>query len=279
VLRLPAGIGLEPGDRVTFPAAKAIPAQVALTGGSANSAKRTYLLLSVGPKFPHDHADAGAILLLSQGASCLIGTNGYLQRELLYHNVFFVQRADLQPFPDDTPGRAFMGEPTCAGELLDLRIDERSSSCRVRFAGYHGYPLDLEREIVVDVAGHVTLLDRVTAHEGGLCGGPLFHAEQIRRLAPNRFRLRQDRLLSMNGHEWRNGPGQIEVEFCAPAATVVRRRLREPAIYDPPAYSAFPTKHYREIWRRSYTARHCLTTRLNLPKEQSVLFLTRLTPV
>lgn len=275
--RLPLGYVLKPRDLKQLPQEKLVACHVALTGGDTDPTRQTYLLLSIGPQLVHDHADAGAILMMSRGRTCLLGTNGYLAREFLYHNVFYVQEAGKKLYPLDAPGR--MGDPSCSGVLEAFETGGRSSYCRVMFDSYHGWPLALRREIVVDPFGAVTIVDRATARAKGLCGGLLFHATAVRKQTEGVYRLRTGLLRSFNGMEWRNGPGALDVELRYPEVDVLVRSLRDSASYNFPHYKTFPCVHYQKTWRRSYTARKCLCTRAPLAIGKTNMFITHLRPV
>jgi len=277
--RPPVGYVLTRADRCRLPEHKLVPCQVAMVGGPRTPAKQTYMLLSVGPKYPHDHADAGSILLLSRGDTVLLGTNGYLQRELPYHHTFIVQPADPARFPDDHPDRITMGDPHCAGTIEHYQADECTSACRVRFAPYHGQPVVLTREFIIDAQGHVLIVDRVVAKADGLCAGPVFHAEVLRKVGRRTYDLRLDTLRTMNGMEVRNAPGALRVTCTCPDAEVRTVSLRTPAVYTrQPSYRVFPCNQYVQVWRRSYTARRCLALRHPLAKDRETLFVTRLVP-
>lgn len=281
--RLPHGYALEPADKKRLPASRMVACQVALEGGPPDPARRTCLLLSVGPALVHDHADAGAILMLSRGDTLLLGTNGYLQRELMYHNIFYAQEAKLPDYPGaDANGGLKWGSGDCAAEILELRTGQNSACCRIHFKKYHhcGEDLSLTREVVVGASGSVTVIDRAVARAPGLVGGPLFHGERIRRTGPGMFRLRLDMLRSMCGMELRNAPGEMEVETVWPTAQLPPRRLKPPSVYTgTPVYRQFPCRHYVKVWRASYTARVCLAARAPLLPGEETVFITRLTPV
>jgi hypothetical protein len=252
---------------------------VALTGGPADPKRRTYLLLSIGPKLVHDHADAGAILILSRGDAYLLGTTGYQLSELIYHHVFYAQPCSRPRFPEDGHGKAHPGSDGCKGQIEGLRIGRHTSYCRVLFEGYHGMPLTLRREIVVDSNGEVTLLDRVRAHRKGFCGGQVFHAESIHRVSAGVYLLRTDILQSMGGLEFRNPSGGLRLEFLHPETESAIARLELPAIFSRPDFKAFPICHYAKVWKRAYRARRCLITRMDLDPGSEILFATRMTPV
>lgn len=275
--RLPHGYVLAAADKKRLPAQKLVPCQVALTGGAP--ARRSYLLLSIGPHLMHDHADAGAILLFARGDTALLGTNGYLQRELPYHNIFHVQPAAQNKFPCDAYSHVKWGDKACAGVIEKLVIEDTHSYCRVRFACYHGEPLSLTREIVLDAAGAATVVDRAIAHEPGLCGSPLFHGEKIRSLTPAVCLSRLDMLRSMCGMEMQNALGELLIEFVWPGDRITLGRLKPPAVYTAsPHYSQFPCIHYVKVWRRSYTARTCVSMPCELLPGHETLFITRLVP-
>jgi len=72
------------------------------------------------------------------------------------------------------------------------------------------------REVTIDRAGGVTIVDRAIGREEGWCGGPLYHGEDVERMAPartssgaSRFRVRQNRLRSMCGIEVKNPRGAL----------------------------------------------------------------------
>ena len=277
--RPPVGYLLTRADRRRLPTDRLVPCQVALAGGPTRPNKRTYLLLSVGPKYPHDHADAGSILMLSRGDAVLLGTNGYLQRELPYHHVFHVQSADQRRFPDDAFGRIVTGDPACAGRIEHLDIQDHAAACRVAFEPYHGHPVSLVREVIVGADGEVLVLDRAVAHADGLCAGPLFHAERVRRVGAHAFRLRVETLRSINGLELANAPGELVVEFLCPAGRSGVITMRAPAVYTQQGgYRRFPCNHYVKVWRAGYTARRCVSLHQPLPKGRETLFVTRLVP-
>ena len=279
ISRVARGYRLRSDITQRAPAGKQIPCQVALQGGPSDPARRTFMLLSTGPKLGHDHADAGSILLLSRGQTVLLGTNGYLQRELLYHNTFYAQPQRLPAFPEDGPGKALEGDDACFGRIDLLESDAVTARCRVVFERYHGLPLTVVREFLISPDGTVALLDRATAQRAGLSAGVLFHAERIRKVSPGVFDLRTEALRSMCGMAFTNPPGSLRVELEYPnaEARVVRPQL--PSIYQAPGYSAFPCNHYTKVWRGSYTARKCLNQRVELTKGQEHLFVTRLVPV
>ena len=276
VRRLPYNHKLTAADKKRLPK-EMTTCQVALTGGPPDPDRRTYLLVSVGPKLVHDHEDAGSILMLSRGTCCLLGTNGYLQREHLYHNAFYVQKSSWEKYPEDAPGRALGDAWRCKSFIEELQIHERSSYCRVRFENYSLCPIELRREIIVDPAGDVTLIDRVVAPRSGYCGGPLFHAERIRKTSAKSYLLRTDLLCRMNGAQIENPPGELLVETVHPRADVRVVRPRLPAVYTE-GYKGFPLCHYKRLWAHSYTARRCLAVRTEFPKGKEVLFVTCLRP-
>ena len=276
--RVRVGIRPKPTAR-RLPDEHMVPCQVAMTGGPTEPDAQTYLLLSVGPKLPHDHADAGAILMFSRGDRLLLGTNGYLQRELPYHNTFHVQGRRLKRFPDAAPGRMQPGDPECAGQIESLVLGQRTSRCRMSFATYHGHPLSLEREVVIEPTGAVPVLDRAVAQADGLCASPVFHGEQVRAIGPNAYRLRLATLRSMNGMEWRNPRGHLVVEFLHPDPRARVTPLGLPGVYRQQAnYRQFPCVHYAKAWQASYTARQCLAAPVPLEKGRETLFVTRLVP-
>ncbi len=276
--RLPYNYKLKTSDKKRLPARKFLTHQAALTGGPDDPAKRTFLLLSTGPKLVHDHPDAGSILMLSRGNSCLLGSNGYLQRELLYHNTFYVQKSSWSQFPEDKHRQVIPGEDDCHGCIEDMRIGRNDSYCRVLFEKYHNIPLTLCREIFIDSNGNVTLLDRATAQKKGLCGGLLFHTEYIRKISERSYRCRINMLRSMCGMELTNAPGSLLVDFIYPEADIGTSRLNLPEIYCSPVYQGFPCCHYTKVWQRSYTTRKCLYIKRELQQGREEVFMTQLTP-
>ena len=274
------GYRLDSAAHETGHADALVPCQVALTGGPGEPRESTYLLVSVGPALRHDHSDAGAILMMSKGDTCLLGTNGYLQRELLYHNLFYVQPAEHEYYPDDRHGRVVTGDPKSVGRLEEYRAGDGESYCRISIDQYMGMPLSLCREIIVNSDGSVIIVDRARALEDGLQGGPIYHAERIRRISNLAFRLRIERLRSMNGLEVRNAPGSLNVELLTPVEDIDVRRLGSPSVYtDNPFYQTYPCNHYTKIWARSYTARKCLFIKRDLGKDVERVFVTRLSTV
>lgn len=277
IRRLPYGFDWDGADRWELPEDELIDCQVALTGGADGTDAETYLLLSVGPELVHDHADAGAIHLLTRGDTTLLGTNGYLQRELLYHNVFYAQPADWDRFPADDHDRIRSGDPDCRGVVEALDLDGDTAHCRVGFEGYHGLPLDVTRTIDIDALGEVTLVDRVVAREDGYRGGPLFHAETVDARPDGSYRLRTDTLRGLGNVESPNPSGELLVDPATPdvETSVVRPSL--PPIYTE-SYREFPTTEYKQVWQRSYTARNCLAFHEPLPPGKETVFETRLHP-
>ncbi len=276
--RLPYGYKLKTSDQKRLPTRKSPAHQVALTGGPDDPEKRTFLLLSTGPKLVHDHPDAGSILMLSRGHSCLLGSNGYLQRELLYHNTFYAQKSSWSQFPEDKHGQVIRGDDNCHGCIEDIQIRRNDSYCRISFQKYHNMPLTLCREIFIDSSGNVTLLDRATAQKKGLCGGLLFHAEHIRKISERIYRCRINMLRSMCGMELANAPDALLVDFIYPEGNIGISRLNLPEIYSSPVYQSFPCCHYTKVWQRSYTARKCLYIKRELQQGQEEVFITRLAP-
>lgn len=277
-VRLTYGYKLKRGDKQRLPSGKTIACQVALAGGPDDPAKRTFLLLSTGPRLLHDHPDAGSILLLSRGNTCLLGTNGYLQREFLYHNTFYAQNSSCSQFPEDRHGRVIGGDDDCRGTIEDIRIGKNYSYCRISFAKYHDMPLTFCREIYIDNIGNVTLVDRARAKEKGLCGGLLFHAEHIRKVSERTYHLRINKLRSMCGLELTNAPGSLLIEFSYPEADIGILKPVLPAVYSARRYQGFPCSLYARIWQRSYTARKCLYTKQGLQPGRDTIFVTRLVP-
>jgi len=277
--RLPYGYVLRKADERRLPEGRLIASQVALVGGPAAGEGRTYLLLSVGPALDHDHSDAGSILMLSRGDALLLGTSGYFQGELAYHNTFYVQPARRAACPDMRPGRAKFGTRECAGTIQKLLTDRTGSYCRIFFERYHGEPVSLTREVAVDAGGGTTVIDRAVAHADGLCGGPVFHGEKIRQVATHAYSIRLNTLRSGCGVEFENAPGELLVELVCSASDVRVRRLGHSGIYaTTPAYRRFPCMHYARIWRGCYTARTCLAVYRELKPEDETVFITRLIP-
>lgn len=275
---MPLGHALRPQDRRRLPVELLTQDQIVLTGGPAAPSRRTYLLLSAGKALQHDHADAGAILALTRGDSVLLGTNGYLQQALAYHHVFYVQPAGRPQFPDTAADTFVPGEPQCGGEVQAFACDGREGYCRLHFPQYHGRAVELTREVWIHADGAVTLTDRAIAGADGLFGGPLLHAETIRRAGAQRFRLGLRRLNSMTCPGIDNAPGSLLVELVMPGLAACVSRLPVPAVYNEGAYRQFPCNHYAKIWRRSYTARRCLGVGQPLPKGQETVVTLRLTP-
>ncbi|SIR74556.1 hypothetical protein SAMN05421858_3580 [Haladaptatus litoreus] len=275
--RLPYGYLLDEADKRLLPNEKMTDGQVALTGGNPESSEHTYLLLSVGPKLVHDHADASAIQMLSRDATTLLGTNGYLQRELLYHNVFYAQPSDWSQYPADDPERIISGEENCRGTIEQFRIDEHSSQCRVTFENFHGMPIRLTREVLMNADGTVTLLDRVLPHEDGYCGGPLFHAESIKERSDGAYKLRTEHLRSLGNIVSRNSPGNLVVDPSYPEESIDVVQPNLPPIYEE-SYNEFPTTEYKQVWKRSYATRNCLASKHEFEAGEEVVFETRLTP-
>jgi len=284
IRRLPRGQVLTAADKKRLPEKKLVTCQVALTGGDPAPSKRTYLLLSTGPALIHDHADAGAILLLAQGDTVLLGTNGYLQRDLLYHHIFCVQPSSWQKYPDDEHGKTPYGNQGTAAEVSGLTIGEYESYARLSFERYHDLPVDLTREIAIDSSGGVTVVDRAIAREPGWCGGPIYHGEEVDRTGSprgssgvSRFRVRQNRLRSMCGIEVANPRGALEVDLNCPSSEIRTAKPCLPASYR--GYRGYPVCHYVKIWSQSYTARRCLGVRRELREGETTLFVTRLVPL
>lgn len=279
IARLPRGHVLAKADRRTLPKDRLVLCQVALTGGPASRHDRTYLLLSVGPALIHDHRDAGSILMLSRGDTILLGTNGYLQREIAYHNAFYVQSARRKKFPDLREDPSNRETTECPGTLQALRVEGATSYCRIFFDRYLGDPVSLTREVIIDVGGGVTILDRATAQVDGLRGGPLFHGESVRKLDPRSYAISLDTLRSMNGITLANAPGELLVNFIYPDSDVHAAELGSPSIYTAsPVYRRFPCSHYVKVWRESYTGRTCLAVSRLLRRGEEALFITRLIP-
>lgn len=280
IRRLPMNEALRKGERGggRINPARYHDQQVALTGGAE---AETYALLSVGRSLGHDHPDAGAIQLLAHGDTELLGTNGYLSRELYFHNTFFAQAADRPLFPDDRDGEGFAGAAECHGTVEELELNGNSSYCRLRFEGFHGLAANLTREFVLDRNGILTVTDVFQVLHGVLQAGLIFHAERLRRLAPNVYRLRLDTLKMNDGMLIGNLPGALEVRFAfGEGEGAVRHGLRLPAILDTlPAYQEFPCAGYKKFWKSSYSARRCLTYSRQVAAGQTVRFVTVLTPV
>lgn len=277
VRRLPYGYVLDDADTRLLPDRRMVDGQVALTGGEPGSDEHTYLLLSVGPELVHDHADASAIQMLSRDASTLLGTNGYLQRELLYHNAFYAQPSDWDQYPEDDPAHIISGDEDCQGSVEQLRIDDRTAYCRVTFHRFHGMPFRLTREVLLDGSGDVTLIDRVRPQEEGYCGGPLFHAETINERPDGTYRLRTDQLRSLGNVVSRNPPGELDVDISYPNGSTAVVQPALPPIYEE-SYNDFPTTEYKQVWKRSYAARNCLAPRCEFEADEETVFVTRLHP-
>ncbi|WP_435361681.1 hypothetical protein [Haloarchaeobius sp. DFWS5] len=277
IRRLPQGYVLDESDLTRLPSHELVDGQVALTGGDTESGTKSYLLLSVGPALVHDHADAGAIQLLTYDESTLLGTNGYLQRELLYHNVPYAQPTTWDRYPADDHDKLLTGDNDTAGEITEFGLGARSAHCQVRYDSFHGLPIDVTREIDVEPDGAVVVRDGMLAHEAGYCGGPLFHAERIDELTDGRYKLRTETLRSMDHIETTNPPGALLVDVGeTPAETsVVEPNL--PPIYEE-SYDEFPTTEYKQLWQRSYTARRCLAAQTELVPGAEMVFETRLEP-
>ena len=279
VARLPRGHVLTRADRRALPRDRLVTCQAALTGGPESSQGRTYLLLSVGGALVHDHRDAGSILMLSRGDTLLLGTSGYLQRELPYHNAFWVQPARKRKYPNLREDPAKRGTTECPGVVQALRTEAATAYCRVFFETYLGDPVSLTREVAIDASGGVTVLDRAMARVDGLCGGPIFHGERVRPLGPGRYALRLDTLRGMCGMTLANAPGELLVEFTYPGGDVRVTDLGYPSVYTTkPTYRRFPCNHYGRVWRQSYSARTCLAVRQPLRRGEESLFVTRLVP-
>lgn len=274
--RTPYGYVLEDADRWLLPTDTMVDGQVALTGGAPNSGDRTYLLLSVGPELVHDHADASAIQFLSRDATTLLGSNGYLQRELLYHNAFYAQPSDWDRYPEDNHDRIIAGDEDCRGEIEVLDSYGCTAYCRVTFDRFHGMPLAVTREVLVDDCGDVTLIDRVRARENGYCGGPLFHAETVEK-RDGQYRLRTNHLRSLGNIVSENPAGDLVVEQTYPGATITVVQPDLPPIYTE-SYQSFPTTEYKQVWERSYVARDCLAARKPFEPGEESIFITQLRP-
>lgn len=277
IRRLPYGYVLNDADTRLLPDRRMVDGQVALTGGEPGSDEHTYLLLSVGPELVHDHADASAIQMLSRDSSVHLGTNGYLQRELLYHNAFYVQPSDWDRYPEDDPERIRSGDENCRGSIEELRTEGETAHCRVTFERFHGMPVRITREVLLDDAGEVTLIDRVRAREDGYCGGPLFHAETIDELSDGTYRLRTDQLRSLGNVVSRNPPGELAVDVSAPNCSTTVVQPSYPPVYEE-SYDDFPTTEYKRVWKRSYAARNCLAPRCEFEAGEETVFVTRLRP-
>lgn len=276
IRRTPYGYVLSDSDERVLPDERMVDGQVALTAGTPGSGDHTYLLLSVGPELVHDHADASAIQVLSRDATTLLGSNGYLQRELLYHNAFYAQPSDWDRYPEDDHSRIITGDENCRGEIETIDIDGRTAHCRVTFDQFHGMPLSVTREVLLDECGEVTLIDRVRAHEDGYCGGPLFHAETIEE-SDGYYRLRTDQLRSLGNVVSENPPGDLLVTTTYPDADVTVAQPDLPPIYDE-GYQEFPTTEYKQVWQRSYVARNCLAARKPFEANEESVFVTQLRP-
>ena len=252
--------------------------QIALTGGPSDE---TYVLLSVGRAIGHDHPDAGSIQLLAHGDTELLGTNGYLSRDLYLHNTFFAQEARRPVFPDDRYDEGFHGSGGCHGEVEALETDPGSSYCRIRFEGYHGLPADLTREFLVDRNGVVTVTDLLQVHKGTLRAGLIFHGERVSRVAPHTYRLRLETLKMNDGMQIPNLPGELDVSFAyGEGEPAIRNGLKLPAILDTlPAYQTFPCTGYKKFWKSSYSARRCLTFSREVSGGEEARFVTVLSPV
>ena len=271
IRRLPKNAVLKPSERDggTIADARLCTQQVALVGGSD---PKTYLLLSVGPALVHDHADAGAIQLLAKGDAELLGTSGYLMREQYFHNTFFAQEADRPCFPDDRREEGSAGSRSCGGTVERIETGPDYGYCRIRLKCFHDLPASLVREVTVQRTGEVTLVDRLSVHQGKLRAGLLFHAERLRRVGNHAFVLRSDLLRTMNGAEVPNGAGSLRGEFAAGDGEAEVRSLACPAIFDAsPTYQRFPCTGYKKLWRSSYTAKKCLAySRVVEPGEEAV---------
>lgn len=251
--------------------------QVALVGGSG---PKTYLLLSVGRALRHDHPDAGAIQLLAHGDTTLLGTNGYLCRELCYHNTFFAQEADRPCFPDDRPKKGLPGSSECHGTVESLESSADSSFCRVRFEGFHGLPADLVRDIVIDREGTVTLIDSLHVRQGTLRAGLLFHGERVREDGPHTYRLRLNTLKMVDGMMVEKEPGEVSVHFAFGEGQAETRRLEMAPIFDTlPVYQVFPCSGYKKLWKASYNARQCLAFSREVDRGEQARFVTVLRPI
>jgi len=252
--------------------------QVALTGGPKSE---TYLLLSVGRQIGHDHPDAGSIQLLAHRDTELLGTNGYLSRDLYLHHTFFVQEAGRPAFPDDRHEEGFHGSSGSYGEVEAMETGADSSYCRVYFEGFHGLPADLAREFLIGRDGVVTVTDLLQVSKGTLRAGLLFHGERVRRLGPHSFRLRIETLKMNDGMQIPNLPGELDVNFAFGEGEVaIRNGLNLPAILDTlPAYQVFPCTGYKKFWKSSYSARQCLTFSREVAAGGEARFVTVLTPV
>ena len=279
VRRTPLGYKLKESDKKSLPTKIMLDQQVALTGGPPEPDKQTYVLFSVGKRLHHDHADAGAIQLLSRGDTVFLGTNGYLQRELLYHNVFFLQEAGVEKYPEDSAGRAFMGARECKGRIVEFSSSGKTSYCKVVFDPYHGYPASLTREILVDESGRVLLTDTLEVRDKALRGGPLFHGEAIRKVGQRRYRLRTDTLHGMEGITVTNPPGELEVQFLSGEGNLGICSPALPSVYTSKGYQSFPCSVYAKLWQTSYTARKCLHLSREFAPGTTHTFVTRLAPL
>lgn len=278
VARLPVGFIQTPEIKKRLPAREMVADQAALIGGAAEGGF-TYLLLSAGAVKGYGHRDPSAILMLSRGDSVLLGSAGSFANALPQHNAFYVQPSNLTAYPDLDWWRARPLEKYVPGTVQDLKTDGSSSYVRLFFSRFDDLPVVVTRDVIADASGLVTLMDRVIAGQSGLCGGPLFQAESVRKVKPNAFVLRQERLRSQSGFELENAPGTLRVEFAAPASRI-ETRLNPPLDFShQPGHDKFPGKQYARLWGQSYTARTTLSARCDLPQGREILFVTHLIPV
>ncbi len=275
ITRLPLYYQLREEDKIQLGKHTLQTQQLALCRINPTTQDTYHLLLSVGRELIHDHADAGSILQFSKNHTVLLGTNGYLQRELLYHHTFFIQPESYPDYPDDHPDRIYMGESTSSGTVESFSPEMGTAT--MAFIDYQGFPVDLKRTILLSEQGNLLLWDMITAKKSGYIGGPLFHGEKIRKVSSTEFVIRNKLLQSMNTLKGQNPPGELHIDFFSGVTEVVSGRLRIPRVYKD-QYKGFPVCHYTKMWKQSYVGRRFVCGKQRLEPGKSYTMVTLMKP-
>ena len=235
----------------------------------------TYLALNLMGIGEHGHGDASALVTLVSGGSVLLHDTSYIQRQLEYHNLFYVQDLRdefLQPsWPHDPARHTY--KPSVA-YLYDL---SKAILAAVQSNRHFGYPVDHRRMILFDKdRGIVAVHDAAEVHRGEYEMGPIYHVQRVVEEGPGFFDTRQETLQHHYGPYWNNRPYGLLVAFPLPSGTVSRKTQNHaPA---PFKYIGYRKAGLPDPFIDSFDGRVCLYQSAVVNVGDDVRFLSLLIP-
>jgi len=236
-------------------------------------------MISCSRQIWHDHLDAGAVLAWAADGALLLDGSGYMQRYPIFHNLFWVARADgawLSYTIDDYNRHAEMARPSDF-QLVGLTGGAVAQMATVEAAMPHLLPIFQERAVLLTRTGVMIVHDRVEPVVDGLVGSPLWHAQRVRRAGDGWAEVSVDEFHGMNGPWFKNADASALVINPLDAARWSETVQDNPEPYASPHY-AEPVTRYFTYWKASHVSRICLSQPRPLVVGKPNHFVTVLVP-